>query len=250
MRTSPDPERASRPYGWIAKLGLIVPPTNTVNEAEWALACPPGVSVHVARMPLHLEAGTPEGRGRLEADLKRAALDLAAAGVDVIAYGCTAGSLVLPLDTITGLITRAAGIPSVATGPAIVAALGTLGARRCAVATPYDDRLNAHERSFLEACGIEVVSIRGMGFGVGGPNDYARIARLPAAEILSFALACDVPEADAIVLSCTDLATMSVHSELEERTGKPVVSSNQATFWAALRAAETTVRIGWGTLLR
>ena len=29
-----------RPYGWRARLGLIVPTTNTVNEAEWARMAP------------------------------------------------------------------------------------------------------------------------------------------------------------------------------------------------------------------
>ncbi len=36
-----------RPYGWRAKIGLIVPTTNTVNEAEWARMAPEGVSIHV-----------------------------------------------------------------------------------------------------------------------------------------------------------------------------------------------------------
>jgi len=42
---------------------------------------------------------------------------------------------------------------------------------------------------------------------------------------------------DALVLSCTDLPTLEIHQALEETLGRPVVSSNQATFWAALRAA-------------
>ena len=42
-----------RPYGWRAKIGLIVPLTNTVNEAEWARMAPEGVSIHVTRMTLH-----------------------------------------------------------------------------------------------------------------------------------------------------------------------------------------------------
>src|SRR5690606_32966375 len=41
----------SHPYGWRARLGLIVPPTNTVNEAEWRIMAPEGVTIHSARMP-------------------------------------------------------------------------------------------------------------------------------------------------------------------------------------------------------
>ena len=41
-------------YGWRARIGLIVPPTNTANEAEWSLMLPDGVTLHTTRMPLHL----------------------------------------------------------------------------------------------------------------------------------------------------------------------------------------------------
>ena len=52
----PDAARAHSSYGWAARLGLIVPTANTVNEAEWqaVLSAVEGISLHVARMPLHL----------------------------------------------------------------------------------------------------------------------------------------------------------------------------------------------------
>ncbi|MBV9079195.1 MAG: aspartate/glutamate racemase family protein [Methylobacteriaceae bacterium] len=246
MPTSPDGSRAERPYGWRARLGLIVPPTNTVNEAEWAFACPSGVTVHTARMPLHLDSATPEGRRRLEDDLRRAALDLAAAEVDVIAYGCTAGSLVLPLDTITSFVSRETGIPAVATAPAIVEALRDLGARRLVVATPYHDALNEHEARFLEACGFEVVRLRGLGLGAGGLHEFRLISRVTPTDLLAFVMEVDHPEADAVVVSCTDLPTMAIHQALAARLGKPVVTSNQATFQAALRRAGVAKDPAWG----
>ena len=49
-------------YGFRAKIGLIVPPTNTVNEGEWARMVPDGVTVHTMRMALHANSGTPEGK--------------------------------------------------------------------------------------------------------------------------------------------------------------------------------------------
>ena len=48
-------------YGWRAKIGVIVPPTNTVNEAEWQLMAPAGVSVHTTRMPLHEDTTSAAG---------------------------------------------------------------------------------------------------------------------------------------------------------------------------------------------
>ena len=52
---------SDRAYGARARLGVIVPPTNTVNEVEWQRMAPDGVSVHATRMPLHTDSGTEEG---------------------------------------------------------------------------------------------------------------------------------------------------------------------------------------------
>ena len=76
-----------------AKLGLIVPPNNTVNEAEWQSALPSGVSLHATRMRLNPLARSAEEMAVLRADLRDAAALVAEAGVDVVAFGCTAPSL-------------------------------------------------------------------------------------------------------------------------------------------------------------
>jgi maleate cis-trans isomerase len=44
------------------------------------------------------------------------------------------------------------------------------------------------------------------------------------------------------MISCTDFATLEAVPELERALGKPVVTSNQATFWAVLRAARVDDR--------
>lgn len=242
--------RSARRYGQSARLGLIVPTTNTVNEAEWHRAAPPGVSVHTARMRLHLDTTSERGRRALETELASTARTLADADVDVIAYGCTAGSMTLPLDGIPGLIQAAVSTPGVATAPAIVHALRALGARRIAVATPYDDRLNAHEEEFLTACGLEVLRIAGIGFGAGGRHEYRRIHLLQAAEVRALAMRVTGADMDALVLSCTDLPTLDVHEALEAELDRPVVSSNQATLWLALsRAGHAGTPPRWGRLM-
>ena len=58
-------------------------------------------------------------------------------------------------------------------------------------------------------------------------------------------------DADAIVLSCTNWQTMEVIERLEKETGKPVITTTQATVWAALRAVGYTAPVnGYGRLLR
>ena len=63
-------------YGYRAKIGVIVPPTNTVNEAEWNRMAPEGISIHAARMPLHADAASADGKKLLYDDVKKATLDL------------------------------------------------------------------------------------------------------------------------------------------------------------------------------
>jgi maleate cis-trans isomerase len=239
-----------RPYGWRAKLGLIVPPTNTVNEAEWARMAPEGVTLHVTRMALHTDTDSAAGKRALREDLRRAVTDLKHAGVDVIAYACTAGSMLLPLDSLTSYMQDIAGVPAVATAPALVHACRALGASAVALATPYHQGLNDHERHFLQACGIEVVRDAGLGIGAGGVHEYVNIARLPKEQVFFHCASCDDPAAQALLISCTDFAAMEAIPRLEAHTGKPAVSSNLATFWLALRTAGVEDRLtGFGQLL-
>jgi len=230
----------------VARLGLIVPPTNTVNEAEWKRMAPPDVTVDLVRMPLHL--GSDEAA--LYEDLRRAISELAPAKPDVIAYACTAGSMVLPLDRLTRHMAAVAGVPCVATAPALVLACRALGLQRIALATPYHDALNEHEKAFFGASAIAVVGMKGLGIGAEGPKEYVKIAQVPKQRVYEHCRSTDVPAAQGMVVSCTDFPALEAIPRLEAELGKPVVSSNLATFWAALRAAGIQRPLaGFGRLL-
>ena len=238
-------------YGTRAKIGVIVPPANTANEAEWARMVPPGVTLHAARMPLHLDTESEAGKAALYADVERYSGDLAMASVDLIAYGCTAGSMVSPVGALPAFMSERTGRPAVTTAQALVEALRALGATRIALGTPYDAGLNAHEVRFLADHGVEVVHEEGFGYGAGGPQEHRNIARIRPEEVYALARRVDRPEAQAILLSCTDLATLDVIERLEAECGKPVVSSNTATFWFALRRTGIEDRLeGFGRLLK
>lgn len=238
-------------YGWRAKIGVIVPPTNTVNEAEWNLMAPEGVSVHATRMPLHDGASGGEGKRRLYGDIGQAAGYLAEAGLDAIAYGCTAGSMVQPVSEFGDFMGGIAGVPCVTTAGSLVEAAGVLGADRIAIATPYHDTLNEHEARFFTESGFEVANIAGLGIGADGPEDYVRIARTDRDEIAEHAVNSDTDDADLLLVSCTDFPVLGLIPELEDRLGKPVITSNQATFWATLRAARIEDRFeAFGALLK
>lgn len=237
-----------RPYGWRAKIGLIVPSTNTINEPEFWRLAPKGVTIHTGRATL-LGKATEESYFRMAEAVKVAADDLATAEVDVVAYGCTSGSIVCSLQDIVTDLQERTKVPAVATAGAVVAALRALGAKCVAVATPYVDFVNESERRFLQDYGFDVASL--LGLRLGETQEERRgIGRVPPEHIYRMAMACNRPEADTIFVSCTNLATLDVIAQIEADTGKPVVTSNQACFWACLRLLGLPDRIeGYGRLL-
>jgi len=222
-------------YGSRARIGVIVPPTNTANEAEWHSMAPKHVTIHSARMPLHTDTSSETGRTALFNDVEKYAADLAQAEVDVVVYGCTAGSMVTPVDSLARFITERTGRKALSTAQSIVESLQALQVGNIAVATPYFDAMNQHEKHFLGENGFNVVSMQGLGFGSSGVADFRNICRIPPDKVAELARQVDHAEADAVLLTCTDLSTLSVISSLEAELNKPVISSNSATFWSALR---------------
>ncbi len=227
----------STAYGKRAKLGLIVPPTNTVNEAEWHAMMPADVTLHVTRMPLHTDVLSKKGKEGLYRDIEKSTTDLGMAGLTSIAYGCTAGSMADPINQLTDFMTKISGIPCVSTADSILAALNYLEVKKISVATPYHQDLNNHEMLFLENNGFDVLSISGLGIGSGGPHEYIQIAQTPIDRIKSHILSVNCDAADALLISCTDFPSLNLIPEIEQEIGKPVISSNQSTLWRALRAS-------------
>ena len=233
------------------RIGLIVPPQNSVNELEWRRMLPPGVDFSVVRIPLHGDTSSAQGKRGLHDDLRRAIGELAPSQPGVIAYACTAGSMSLPLDGLTSVMQDMAGVPAVATAPSLILACRALGLRKIAIATPYHDALNQHEVHFFEECGIRVLNMRGLGIGANGPHEYVNLAKVPKEEVYRHARGTYVPEADGMVMSCTDFASLEAIPRLEQELGKPVLSSNTATLWQALRRAGVEARLsGFGQLLQ
>lgn len=250
LTPAPDTPRHRSAYGPRARLGLIVPPTNTVNEAEWARMVPEGVTFHTHRMRLH-DATSEAGLAELHADLDAAFAMLQPAGVDAVAYACTAGSMIHPPESLERDLAERNGVPAVTTSAAIVRALRRLGARRLSVATPYAQALNAHEARFLADCGFEVARLEGLGIGEGGAHEFIRIAQTPLETVAAHARASLAEGADALLITCTDFPTLPLIEPLEAEFGLPVVTSNQATLWAMLQAAGVPDSLpGAGRLLR
>ncbi len=112
------------------------------------------------------------------------------------------------------------------------------------MATPYSREVNEAEKLFLEGSGFQVTSIIGPLL-----SDPRLVPQIPSAEMYKLARKADRDDADAMFISCTGLHVIDIIEMLEKDLGKPVITSNQVTFRAALRKLGVHERIeGLGRL--
>ena len=227
------------------RVGLLLPSSNTTMETDFWRMAPEDVTVHSARMMI--ERVTVSALEEMSRDALRAGRLLATAGVDVLIYGCTSGSLIKGVEwerSLASTIEEETGIPTVTTAGAVVEGLRSMGVERVGVATPYTDDINALERGFLEAYGFEVQEVKGLQI-----VDNHEIGAVSPERIE--ALVDSVSGGTGgVFVSCTNLPVVPLLDELEEKIGLPIVSSNQASMWAGLKALGHGGFEGYGRLLK
>ncbi len=236
------------PYSWRGRIGVIVPSTNTTLEPEFSRMAPAGVTVHVARI---IQSGAQEVSSyrRTVEEVAVAAEMLATAELDTIALGCTSCTYFVPPQTVGEAIKEASGFEPILAATAVVEALKAVGAKRVVVVGPRTEFVTRREIEFLEHAGLEVIGWQCLGLGVS-EEERRFIGRVPVEVVHRLVLTADRDDADAIFIGSTQLPTIPLINELEQVLGKPVVTSNQATFWQCLQAIGIATPIpGFGTLL-
>ena len=223
-------------YGSRARIGRINPSPETVGDEEWRQLMPDDVIVVSTRM--FIERVDSAGLTTMVTNVERASKELATARPNVILMAGTAGAFNGGLNfdaELSRRIERAAGgVPGTTTMSAVLAALRALQVGKVAIATSYIPSVDQALTDVLRASGIEVPMIKGMNIlksidmGDIEPEETYRFARGV------FAAA---PEADAYFISCGNLRSLEAIPKLERDFGKPVITSNQAGLWHALRLA-------------
>lgn len=231
-------------FGWRARIGMILPSANRVAEPELTDMLPAGVSLHTTRIKL---AGTSAAELLASTDrIEEAAALLADNSPDLIAFHCTAVSTYDEglEESLKRRIASASGLPAVATSDALIAAFAVLGARKVVMLSPYPQALNDREVAFLRRHGIDVLREKGLDLPV---TEHADV--LPQ-EWQRQIIALAHPDADAYFLGCTNIRAVPAIAAIERELRRPVVTSNQAILWHALRSNGMDDRLaGFGRLL-
>jgi maleate isomerase len=195
-------------------------------EVDLYRSLPSGLTVHTARM--FMEDTTAAGESRMLDEFAiPAARDLATARPDVVVFGCTSAGALRGNAYDAELcqrISEATGAPTISTIAAVRENLASAGGSRVGVVTPYTDELNRPIRASLEADGLQVVSIHGLGITVN--FQIAEVAPKAIARLAVEELGC--LQLDCLFVSCTNFRGVEALPMLRTYFDLPCVTSNQA----------------------
>ncbi|MCW1950210.1 MAG: aspartate/glutamate racemase family protein [Octadecabacter sp.] len=223
------PYNLTGPIGHAATLGLVVLQVDETIEQDFRrLFAGPDVALYVSRIPSGANL-TPDTIAQMAIDLPQAASLLPpAAEFDVIGYACTSGTTLIGADKVTQLVKEHANTQAV-TNPlsAAIAAFKSIDVQSIAIVSPYIASVALPIQAAFETAGFKVPTTVSFGEEI-----EANVARIDPASIHAAALEVgNVAGVDAVFLSCTNLRTLDIIDDLEQRLGRPVISSNQALAW-------------------
>jgi len=224
----------------MARLGMLVPSSNTVLEPVTAALLPAdgSVTAHVARIRVLRIADDATTQAQFEgARMAEAAELLADAKVDLILWnGTAAGWLGFAQDAaiITAIEART-GIPATTAVIALNDRLAALGARRIGLVSPYVEAVERQIITNYAEAGIDIVAAtradltENTSFAEITPETVAEMVRAVARTPL-----------DAVMILCTNMAGASVAAPLSAELGLPVLDS------VAVAVEHSLARLGHG----
>jgi len=211
-----------------ARVGLIIPSVNTYSEPQFNRFAPDGLGIHVARARVAGQWKRP--LPEMKDEIAGAAKLLSDAHPDVIVFHCTDTSMTQGPQgegKILDIVKDATGIDAMATSRLVLEALQTLGMKKVVLLTPYQS--NKAVIDYLTAAGVTVLrdiamKLEAKDFGTVTPGQWAQMAK-----------DLDGPDSDGVFLSCTNTRQIEAIADIEKALGKPVVNSNQAVLWGAVK---------------
>jgi maleate cis-trans isomerase len=228
------------------RIGLLLPSSSSVQEADIGRALPKDITLHVARMRLsNVDA---DSTLRIVQEIEAESQKLADVDVDVIIFPATAPSSRMGPGYDQELIRRisaASGKPATTASTALLEALRVLSIKRIVLGAPWSASVNQTVAAFLEANGVNVLAQESLGL-----VRNLEIGLLDAQTAFDVGRQVNMPDADAVMLACGNWSTFGIIDRLERDVGKPVLTTNQVSLWHALKMIGARPLSGLGVLLR
>ena len=221
------------------RVGILIPSTNTTVEADFQRLLSEAVTVHSERLYIPDGTMTEEFLDQMNQDLLGKATLLASARVDVIAYACTSGSFYRGAGwdaQVKSLIEQHLDLPCITTSTAVFQAFQALNVDTVSVTTPYPDWTNQKLLEYYTAHGLNVLGVHGD--TRAAVNGHRAVNDQEPEQIHQFSRDHFDHGAQVLFCSCTAWRALECAPQLEIEVGVPVVTSNQATIWAALHALD------------
>ncbi|MEZ5778572.1 MAG: Asp/Glu racemase [Paracoccaceae bacterium] len=220
------------------KIGVLVPYTNCNLEPDVILMCPDGCTMHFERLGDYDVDEIPgsDQMARLGAsDITETLRLISGVRPNAVLYGCTSATLTHGKafdQDLAARIRAGSGAISLTAAGSLVTALKALAVGKIGFSSPYLGEINDQAVAFLADEGFETVARADIGRALG---NYGQ-GELTPDEVFDLAMRVNLPDVEAIVLSCTDMRSVEAVERIETATGKPVVTSNQAMIFALCRA--------------
>jgi maleate isomerase len=214
-------------FGPRGVIALFIPLQNANMQPEYEAMRPPGISNQIYRFSLAAPDRVPE-----------AAISDIAGGLgcwpDLVVIGNSVemrGLSVAQFDDYRDALQENIGaVPLVTATDATVTALKLMKAKRLAVISPMSDAYSQNVAAYYQAHGFEVPYHAGM--QVKRPQDIIEIGYAEARDALR---ELDHDDVDTFLHVGGALGIADSIEALERELGRPVISSNVATYWHALR---------------
>lgn len=214
-------------------VGVLTPQANTTVEPEYAILTPPGYAFINARM-LSPHKTIEQRLVDYFDNVDKFARQFANAPIGVLAFACTGTSYLAGReaeDRTLGNLSAALGIPAVSAATAVVMALRALNAKRIALVSPYEGRLDAACTPYWESRGFNVA----VKTSAARPGDnFHPIYSLPSGAARQALDEITDPNLDAIVILGTGMPTLAPIAQTPFHLGAPVFSCMFALIWASM----------------
>jgi maleate isomerase len=230
-----------------ARIGFIIPASNRMVEPQMARFAPAGVQPHFMRIRMTNQYKRP--LPELLPTILNAAGLLMDSKCDIVVFQCTGTSMSGGVDMdkfVVEEIRKTIKRPAISTASAVTAALTALGAKRLVFISETEQAGHDKKAKYLREAGYEVVSDKAA--ALPGTDDYCTA---PPQLWYDMAMALKTDAAQAYFISCANIHSIDVIEKLEVELKRPVVTSNQAALWCALRTLGLKdVVPGLGSLFR